>query len=153
MYVGKYICASALMIGRASVGVYLLCIAASGQQLTSNWQEDVRRYAEAKDWGAALAIVDREIGRAPQDTDVRAWRPRVLLWSGQLAKAEFEYHVLLAAAPNDPDNWLGLATVYSRQGRPREALEALNRAVELDPKRTDIHVARARTLTVLGSQN
>src|ERR1700726_2650214 len=152
MYVSKHICASTLMLGRVSVGVYLLCIAAWGQQLTASWQEVVRRYAEARDWSAAMAIVDREIDRAPQDMDVRAWRARVLMWSGNLAEAELEYHVLLAAAPHDPDNWLGLATVYSREDRPREALEALDRAVELDPKRTDIHIARARALRVLGSQ-
>src|SRR5579864_1125525 len=149
----KNVAARGLMIGRVSVGVYLLCIAAWGQQLTPSWQQDVRRCADAKDWSTAMAIVDREIDRAPQDMDVRAWRARVLMWSGNLAKAELEYHVILAAAPHDPDNWLGLATVYSRQGRPREALEALDRAVELDPKRPDIHVARARALTVLGLQN
>ena len=153
MYVSKDIGTGALMIGRVSVSIYLLCIAAWGQQLASSWQQDVREYAEAKDWSAAMAIVDREIDRAPQDMDVRAWRARVLMWSGNLAEAELEYHVLLAAAPHDPDNWLGLATVYSREGRPREALEALDRAVELDPKRTDIHIARARALRVLGSQN
>jgi tetratricopeptide (TPR) repeat protein len=139
------------MIGRVSLGVYLLCIAACGQQLTPSWQEDVRRQAEAKDWSAAMAIVDREIHRAPQDMDVRAWRARVLLWSGKLAQAELEYRVVLAAAPDDPDNWLGLATVYSREGRPREALQALARAAELDPRRTDIHVARAIALRALGS--
>src|SRR6202035_4184845 len=153
MSIGNYICTSALMISRVSVGLCLLCIAVWGQQLVSSWQEDVRRYAQAKDWDAAMAIVDREINRAPGDMDVRAWRARVLMWSGNLAEAELEYHVLLAAAPHDPDNWLGLATLYSREGRPTEALQALDRAVDLDPKRSDIHVARARALRVVGSQN
>jgi tetratricopeptide (TPR) repeat protein len=151
--VSKYLGADGLMIGRVVAGVYLLCIAMCGQQLASTWQEDVRRYAEAKDWSAAMAIVDREINRAPRDMDVRAWRARVLMWSGKLAEAELEYHVLITAAPNDPDNWLGLATLYSREGRTTEALQALDRAVDLDPKRSDIHVARARTLRALGSQD
>jgi tetratricopeptide (TPR) repeat protein len=110
--VSKYLGADGLMIGRVAVGVYLLCIAVCGQQLASTWQEDVRRYAEAKNWSAAMAIVDREINRAPRDMDVRAWRARVLMWSGKLAEAELEYYVLVTAAPNDPDNWLGLATLY-----------------------------------------
>ena len=153
MYVSKYIGAGALMVGRVSVCVYLLCTAACGQQLTSSWQEDVRRCAEAKDWTAAMAIVDHEIDRAPQDMDVRAWRARVLMWSGELAKAELEYHILVAATPKDPDNWLGLAILYSREGRTTEALQALDCALELDPKRTDIHIARARALRALGSQS
>src|ERR1700687_4653813 len=153
MPISKHICTDALMISRVSIGICLLCIAAWGQQVVSSWQEDVRRYAQAKDWDRAMAIVNREIDRAPQDMDVRAWRARVLIWSGKLAEAEVEYHILLAATPNDPDNWLGLAAVYSREGRPREALRALDCALELDPKRSDIHVARARAFREIGSQN
>src|SRR5579862_238507 len=153
MHGSKYIGRRAILLGNASVGIYLLCIAAWGQQGAVSWEEDVRRYADAKDWSAAVAIVDREIVRAPQDLDVRAWRARVMMWSGKLTEAEREYHVLLAAAPRDPDNWLGLATVYSREGRPREALQALDRAVQLDPMRADIHVERARAFRALGSRN
>jgi hypothetical protein len=56
--ISKYLGADGLMIGRVAVGVYLLCIAVCGQQLASTWQEDVRRYAESKNWSAAMAIVD-----------------------------------------------------------------------------------------------
>lgn len=100
-----------------------------------------------------MAIVDREIANTPNDMDVRAWRARVLLWSGKVAQAEVEYKEILTATPNDPDNWLGLASVYSRESRTKEALEALDRAVQLDPKRADIRVARANALRALGSQD
>jgi tetratricopeptide (TPR) repeat protein len=138
---------------RVLAGVWLFCLLAWGQQLTSTWQEIVLRYADRHDWPAAISIVDREIARAPKDMDVRAWRARVLLWSGKLAEAELEYQRILSAAPNDPDNWMGLANVYSRQGRTKEALLALDRAVELDPKRADIRAARGNTLRALGAQN
>lgn len=82
--------------------------------------------------------------------EVHAWRARVLLWSGKLAEAELEYRAVLAAVPNDPDNWMGLADVYSHEERTKEALQALDRAVELDPKRIDIRVARADALRALG---
>lgn len=116
------------------------------------WQEEVRRCAEAHDWIAAMRIVDHEISRAPQDMDVRAWRARILAWSGRLAEAEGEYQGILAAAPNNPDHWMGLASVYSRESRAREAVQALDRAVELDSKRADIRVARAAALRALGDQ-
>ena len=116
------------------------------------WQEEVRRYAAAHDWIAAMRIVDHEISRAPQDMDVRAWRARVLTWSGRLPEAEVEYQAILAASPNDPDHWLGLAGVYSREHRAREAVLALDRAIELDPKRADIRVARAAALRTVGDQ-
>jgi tetratricopeptide (TPR) repeat protein len=137
---------------RVVVSIWLSCVLAWGQCLTSSWQEDVRRLAEAHDWSSAIGIVDREIARTPGDMDVRAWRARVLTWSGKLPEAELEYHEILTADPNDPDNWMGLATVYSREGRTWEALKALDRAVELDPKRADIHAARAVALRALGAQ-
>src|SRR6202051_1848586 len=131
------------MVVRLMLGIWLLCFLAWGQQLTSSWQEGVRRCAEAHDWTAAMGIVDREVARNPKDMDVRAWRARVLTWSGKLPEAELEYHEILTAVPNDADNWMGLATVYSREGRTREALKALDRAVDLGPNRADIHLARA----------
>src|SRR5260370_36884331 len=76
--------------------------------------------------------------------DVRAWRARVLAWSGRLAEAEKEDLAILKVLRNDPDNWMGLASVYSREGKTAEALRALDVAVELDPKRADLHGARAR---------
>src|SRR5258708_34356778 len=94
-----------------------------------------------------MNLVDREIARAPQDMDIRAWRARVLMWSGKLPEAEHEYLEILAVVPNDPDNWMGLANVYSGEGRAANARKALDRAVELDPRPADLREAgRARLL-------
>ena len=99
-----------------------------------------------------MQIVEREVARAPQDMDVRAWRARVLTWSGRLEEAEKEYLEILKVAKNDPDNWMGLASVYSREGKTEDALRALDCAVELDPKRADLHAARARALRAAGER-
>ena len=40
---------------------------ARAQQRTPVWQQEVRCYAQARDWTAALAIVDREIDSFPRD--------------------------------------------------------------------------------------
>ena len=76
--------------------------------------------AEAKDWPSALQVIDREITNSPQDLDIRAWRARILLWSGKTADAEREYREILALKSSDPDNWLGLANAYLREGRAQE---------------------------------
>ena len=99
-----------------------------------------------------MRIVDREAAADPQDMDVRAWRARVLSWSGRLPEAEKEYLEILRFARNDPDDWMGLAGVYSREGKMEEALRALSRAVELDPQRADLHAARARALRAEGER-
>jgi tetratricopeptide (TPR) repeat protein len=140
---------------RAPTWTVLLLLGAivQAQQPAVGWQQEVRRCAEVQDWATAMGIVDREILLAPQDMDVRAWRARVLAWSGQLAEAEHEYREILAAAPRDPDNWLGLANVYSRQGLTNQALQALDHAVDLDPNRADLRVARGHALLAVHNQN
>ena len=140
------------MVTRFLVGTWLFCFLAWGQPSNSTWQEDVLRCVQAQDWAAAFLIVDHQVALAPKDMDVLAWRARLLTWSGKLSEAEVEYQIILTASPSDPDNWMGVATVYSRQGRVKEALEALNRAVALDPKRADLRVARDNALHVLGSR-
>jgi len=124
-----------------------------GQSQTPNWQAQVRKCSEAKDWESALHIVDQEVSRAPQDMDVRAWRARVLTWSGRLPEAEKEYQEIIKVSRNDPDNWMGLANVYLREGRTMEALRALDTALKLDPFRSDLHSARARVLRAAGERN
>ena len=135
---------------RLLAGAWLSAALAWGQQPAQDWQAEARRYAAAEDWVAALRVVDREIARAPQDMDVRAWRARVLAWAGRLAEAEQEYREILAAAPNDADHWLGLGSVYLREGRAPEALQALDRAVALNARRADLHAARGRALRAAG---
>ncbi len=100
-----------------------------------------------------MKIVNREVARAPKDMDVRTWRARVLAWSGRLAEAETEYIEILKFVGSDPDNWMGLASVYLREGKPNDALRALDRAVELDPKRADLRAARGRALRATGERN
>jgi tetratricopeptide (TPR) repeat protein len=134
-------------------GLYLCSLVVNAQAVIPSWQQEVRRSTEQKDWTAAMAIVNRQIDLMPHNADVRGWRARVLLWSGKLVEAEMEYNELLATVPRDPDLWLGLGTVYLREGRGKEALQALTHAVELDPKRADLRVARAGALRTLGRQS
>lgn len=100
-----------------------------------------------------MRLVDQEIARAPRDMDVRSWRARVLTWSGHLAEAEQEYLEILKVSRTDPDNWMGLASVYMREGKIQEARRAIDTAEELDPKRADLHAARARVLRAVGERN
>ena len=125
---------------------------AYGQVPMPNWQVQVRAYVEAKDWDPAMRLVEEEIARAPQDMDVRAWRARVLGWSGKLAEAEKEYLEILKVSRTDPDNWMGLAGVYSREGKIEQAQRAIRTAEELDPQRSDIRAARARILRTAGQR-
>ncbi len=125
----------------------------AAQEKPPDWQAQVRRYCEASDWPSALGVLEEKIARYPADLDLKAWRARVLAWSGNFAQAQQEYLSILKASPGDPDNWAGLANVYAREGKTFDALAALDRAVQLDPKRADLHAARARALRALGERS
>lgn len=131
--------------------IALVCVPASlAQSQAADWQAQVRKYAEAKNWDSALRLVEEQIARTPQDMDVRAWRARLLAWAGKLLEAEKEYLEILKVSRTDPDNWMGLASVYLREGKLSDAERAISTAQELDPKRSDIHAARARILRAEG---
>jgi len=137
---------------RVVIGALLLTLPAWGQTPATDWQAQVRKYSQMKDWASALQIVDQEIARVPGDVDVRAWRARVLAWSGNLAEAEREYLQILQVSKSDPDNWLGLANVYLGEGKSLDALRALDIAVALDPGRADVRMARGRALAATGDR-
>ena len=125
--------------------------ACPGAQLgASDWIGEVRHLAEVRDWDGALRVIDREATSRPGDVEVREWRARVLTWSGKLAQAEQEWDAVVKIAPEDPDNWLGLASLYRRENRLEEAERAIRRARELDPKRADILSEQGRVLRAQG---
>src|SRR5689334_8772864 len=128
----------------------LLVVHAAAQEQQPDWQAQVRKYCDAKDWASAMRVLEQEIVRAPGDLDLKAWRARVFTWSGRLAEAEQTYLAILKISANDPDNWAGLASVYAREGKTGEALRAFDTAVQLDPRRADLRAARARALREAG---
>lgn len=123
-----------------------LSVTAPCQQPSMDWRLLARKYAQESNWNEAFTIVETQLSRDAGNPEVLAWHARLLLWSGRLEDSEAEWNKVLAVAPRDPDNWLGIASVYSRRGNFPRALEALDRAVQIDPSRADIHVARARAL-------
>lgn len=137
---------------RLLIGAFLLGMPVWGQTSQPDWQRQIRRYADKQDWAPAMRIVEEEIARAPGDMDVRAWRARILEWSGRLAEAEQEYLQILKVANTDPDNWMGLGNVYLREGKAQEASRAFDMAIGLDPRRADLRMAHGRALAAAGDR-
>jgi len=134
-------------------GALLAAYPTSGQSQMQDWLKQMRKYSEEQDWASALRVVDQEISRSPNDMDVRAWRARILVWSGKVAEAEQEYLKILSVSGNDPDAWVGVANIYLQEGRIAEALNATATALKLDATRADLHEARARALRAARVRN
>lgn len=119
---------------------------------SADWTAQVRKYAEAQNWAAAMNVIDGKLALNSNDAEARSWRARVLMWSNRLPEAEKEYLQILGTERNDPDVWMGLANVYLREGNNFEAERAIDTAEALDPRRADVHAARGKVLQVLGER-
>jgi hypothetical protein len=75
------------VIRSMTIALLLAVLSVNGWGQAPDWQGQVREYAEARDWASAMRLVEQEIAEAPQDMDVRAWRARLLAWSGKLSEA------------------------------------------------------------------
>jgi tetratricopeptide (TPR) repeat protein len=133
-----------LLVAMCFLALPALILPVLAQEQPPNWQAQVRKYCDASDWPSAMRVLEAEIARAPQDLDLKGWRARVLTWAGRLEEAEHDYLEILAVDKRDPDNWAGLATVYLREGKIDDALRAIEIAVQIDPRRADLHAAYAR---------
>lgn len=123
--------------------------AARAQQDSADWQQQVREKVRLHQLDAALVLVSQRLANAPADLEARGWYGRLLAWQGQWAAAEAEYRSVLAQVPNDTDLLCGLADVLLWKGKPKEALEVIDHARELDPSQPEILLRRARILLVL----
>jgi hypothetical protein len=142
-----------LVLSTCVVALTLLAARTAAQEQQFDWQAQVRTYCNVRDWPSALRLLEQQIGAAPNDLDLKAWHARVLAWSGNLAQAQQEYLAILNVSEKDPDVWAGLASLYTREGRNSDALLALDRAVQLDPKRADLRIARAQAIAAAEKQS
>lgn len=95
------------------------------QARVADWQAQVRDHVQARNFQAALAIVEKRLGAAPSDVEAAGWHARLKAWSGRWSEAEAEYGRLLERFPGDFDASVGLADVLFWQGRLAESRAAL----------------------------
>jgi tetratricopeptide (TPR) repeat protein len=138
--------ATARALALAGLGLLSVNMSTAAKQADGNWVAEVRKLAATQDWAGAMKVIEAQNAERPGDVEVREWRARVLTWSGKLDEAEQEWNAVVKIAPNDPDNWMGLAILYRREGRMEEADRAIDRALELDPKRADLMTEKGRIL-------
>lgn len=89
---------------------------------------------EARDFATALAAFDRVVELAPDYAE--GWNKRATLhWlRGELGKSLSDIDRTLALEPRHFGALSGLAMIREAQGRPFEALEALERLLHIHPR-------------------
>ena len=115
----------------------------------AEWVKPVRTEVARKNLDGAAAIVEKQFSLHPDDLEARAWRARLLAWTGRWPEAEIDYRRVLEKAPADTEVMAGLADVLLWQGKLEEALAVLDRARTILPLETSTLNRRARVLTRL----
>jgi tetratricopeptide (TPR) repeat protein len=101
--------------------------------------EAMELLARTLSWAGRLDDAERlytllAIGGLPEAERALA---RLAAWRGDLPGSERRWRAIVARRPGDSEAWVGLAQVLRRRGRPREARDALARAVAADPANRD----------------
>jgi superkiller protein 3 len=93
------------------------------------WEDAITAFRRAETLKAARADIRSELGLA-------------LAAAGHLGKAESKLRDALDRRPDDAETWFRLGDVISRRGddRTKEAVEAMARAVEIDPSLVLAHL-------------
>lgn len=90
-------------------------------------------YSHLGDTERALADAAELLETQPNRSDMRQLRARQLRDEGRIGLAEQEAVALELANPNDPEAYIKAAALLSQINRWQEAMQALDRAVELSP--------------------
>jgi TolB-like protein len=110
-------------------------------------------YDESRDHvGLAKAAVDRALELAPDLSEAHTALGFYHYWGHLDYEAALqEFTIAREAKPNDAVLWSGVSFVNRRQGNWQESLEAMDRAIELDPRSYEFFWNQGLTRQVLGS--
>ena len=106
-------------------------------------------------WDDALLAVDRALSLAPSLGGAHLLRGRVFKSLDRADEAESELRKEIAAHA-DPqaviDSWVILADILNAQGHGAEAIQALEQAAALDPKRREVFLKLAQLYAAAGER-
>jgi tetratricopeptide (TPR) repeat protein len=137
-------------LGAVVLAVLSTALYARAQRQPTDWQGSIRELVSSNRTGQALRLSELWLAANPDDLEARGWHARLLAWSNRWGESEAEYRRVLESAPTDVDILLGLADVLSWQKRSLEALEVVEHACAIDPRRGDAQVRRGRLLQSIG---
>jgi tetratricopeptide (TPR) repeat protein len=106
-------------------------------------------YVQANRPRDAARLLSPMVDRFPRVRDARYLLATALLLSGD-ATAVPQFEELDRQVPNNPLIRLRLASAYTQQGRPREALLLLDTIAAQSKKLSEYHLERGRALLLLG---
>ena len=97
-----------------------------------------------------LRLIDQFLQIYPDDLTALQWRANVYLFRKDFEQMVVEYERLTQIQPENPSFWNNYAVAFSGLGRHQETVNALSRALEIDPAAAGRLLNRASTYMKLG---
>ena len=101
---------------------------------------------EAKDFAAAVKPLTTALGQNQADADLHLKTARALLEAGDFQRSTEVAHAASRKFPKDPLLPACAIVAYGRMKKFRDAQKTFEKAVEIDPKSADVHIAHGLAL-------
>jgi YaiO family outer membrane protein len=136
-------------IGAAPANPSVAGVAASPASYDQQYQA-ARALANSGQREEAIQAYSDLLVRSPGNADVLLGRGQVYARMGRWPEAEADLLAVTAASPGYADAWSALGDMYMWSDRPRLAIDAFGRWVELRPTDPAPHIARGRAYRAAG---
>ncbi|SMF71171.1 tetratricopeptide repeat-containing sulfotransferase family protein [Allosphingosinicella indica] len=121
-------------------------------QDAEGWNNLGNALRDAGDAAGAVAALQKARGLRPDMPPITFNLGIALAAAGDLEPARETLHAAATAMPGDAGPLLELSRVLNRLDRSREAMNALDRALAIDPRRAELHVQTGVTAALLGDR-
>lgn len=97
-----------------------------------------------------VAALERAVALTPHNAALQHACAKAMLEDGRYADAYAHYQKMLAIFPRDPDALVNYGLLAARLGRPDEAVESWEKAVDASPEQANAHLYLAEALDQRG---
>ena len=108
------------------------------------WVGKGRVHAYQSKWQPSLFAYENALRLDPHNAEARTGKAQTMLWAGRIGPARNLLQELHAQNPDDTTVMVALASAEDSSGRPKEALELLDRAATLEPRNPEVQIMRDR---------
>ncbi len=105
--------------------------------------ELAKAYIKLESWSNGYRELSRTVDLQPDNTAAQLDLGNMMLAGGAAPQAQAKAELLLGKDPNNPDAHALLANVHAAKNEPGKAIEEIDKAIQLDGRRSNFYLNRA----------
>lgn len=120
-----------------AIETYQKLISMGGDTAINGYRSEVEVYTDAKQFDKAVEVAEKAVATDPKDRELKLALADALISAGRDDEALIEARVGLNKSDEDRATWLGIAQVYTRMRRWKDAEQAIAQAESLTRKKEE----------------